>query len=214
MVAANYNLLISRQPVEAFLPITHHLTILEFRKNRHPHVTFFLVSLADPSLALSMLTTGQGITMILHLEWTRRFRLRDATRQGMIYSLPLDKLPDKPGIYIFGRQFGQSFEALYVGKADRIQRRAKTQLNNRRLMQHLKTAKIGKRSFLAGVFRPKPGQQPGKCLSLIERAYIRYFLSEAHELVNKQGIKLKRHEIESSGRHPKRFFPNMIYLEK
>ncbi|MFN3566816.1 MAG: GIY-YIG nuclease family protein, partial [Burkholderiaceae bacterium] len=57
-------------------------------------------------------------------------------------------------------------------------------------------------------------QRVEKSLVLIERALIRYFLSEGHDLVNKQGTRLRRHEIVSSGKHPKRFIPSPMYLEK
>ena len=86
--------------------------------------------------------------------------LRDATRENMIYGVDLEKLPSAPGGYVFGRRFSAAFEALYVGKADHnIRARVKRQLNNLRLMQHLKKAKGGKRMLLAGRFAGRPGQQ-------------------------------------------------------
>jgi hypothetical protein len=36
-------------------------------------------------------------------------------------------------------------------------------------------------------------------LDILERALIRFFLSEGHDLVNKQGTRLRRHEIASAG---------------
>jgi hypothetical protein len=81
-------------------------------------------------------------------------------------------------------------------------------------MQHLKNAKAGKRILLVGRILLKPGQRAEKSLLLAERALIRYFLSEGHDLVNMQGARLRRHEIVSSGKHPKRFIPGLIYLEK
>jgi hypothetical protein len=140
--------------------------------------------------------------------------MRDATPQNLIYSTDLSKLPRSAGVYIFGRRHGSNFEALYVGKANDLSRRVNTQLNNLRLMQHLKNAKAGKRVVLTGQFVGKPGQQAQKCLALAERALIRYFLSEGHDLVNKQGTRLRRHEVTSSGKHPKRFFPRLMYLER
>ncbi len=152
--------------------------------------------------------------MKLFVEWSRPVPLKDATRQNMIYSVALDRLPSASGVYVFGRRWGNQFEALYVGKANGIRGRVKHQLNNLRLMQHLKNAKTGKRIVLAGRFISKPGQQPKISLPLIERALIRYFLSEGHDLVNKQGTRLRRHELLSSGKHPKRFFPALMYVEK
>jgi hypothetical protein len=81
-------------------------------------------------------------------------------------------------------------------------------------MQHLNNAKSGKRIVLAGRFLAKPGQKLAKCLVLAERALIRYFLSEGHDLVNRAGTRLGRHRVESIGQHPKKFFPTVMYLEK
>ncbi|SRR5712692_8926765 len=152
--------------------------------------------------------------MKLRVEWGRPILLKDATKDNMIYGLDLGKVSSGAGIYIFGRRWGLQFEGLYVGKASNIRSRVKGHLNNLRLMQHLRNAKAGKRLVLAGRLATKPGQRLSKCLVLSERALIRYFLSEGHDLVNKQGTRLRRHEVESSGRHPKRFFPKIIHLEK
>lgn len=81
-------------------------------------------------------------------------------------------------------------------------------------MQHLNNARAGKRIVLAGRLVIKPGQKRPKCLVLSERALIRYFLSEGHDLVNKQGTRLRRHELESVGKHPKRYFPRIMFLER
>ena len=152
--------------------------------------------------------------MKLRIDWTRPIQLRDARRDGMIYNLDLGNVEDVAGVYIFGRRWGRHFEALYVGKASNIRARVKGHLNNLHLMRHLHDAKTGGRVLLAGRLVTKRGQQLSKCLALAERALIRYFLSKGHDLVNKQGTKLRRHQLEFSGGYPKRFFPTMIYLEK
>jgi hypothetical protein len=81
-------------------------------------------------------------------------------------------------------------------------------------MQHLKGAKAGKRLVLAGEVVTRPGQKLAKVLWLAERALIRHFLSEGHDLVNKQGARIRRHEVSSSGKQPKRFIPRLTYLER
>jgi hypothetical protein len=144
----------------------------------------------------------------------RPIQLKDGSKQNLIYVLDTNKLPATSGLYILGRRWGSEFEALYVGKANNIRGRVKGQLNNLRLMQHLRNAKTGKRIVLAGKIITKPGQQLEKSLQLGERGLIRYFLSEGHELVNKQGTRLRHHEVLSSGNHPKRFFPRAIFLER
>ena len=151
--------------------------------------------------------------MKLQLEWARAMPLRDAKRgQNLIYDFDHTKLPDAAGVYVFGRQYGRNFEALYVGKANVIRWRVRNHLKNLPLMLHLKNAKAGKRVVLAGRFRPKPGQQEKKCLTLLERALIRYFLSEGHNLVNKQGSRLRRHEITS--KHPRRAVPRLMFVDR
>jgi hypothetical protein len=150
--------------------------------------------------------------MELRVEWGRIVALKDD--RDLVYSTNLAKLPCRPGVYVFGRRWGNGFEALYVGKGISIRNRVKGQFNNLRLMQHIKNAKTGKRILVAGQINTKPGQQTTKCLKLIERGLIRYFLSEGHDLVNKQGTRIRRHEIVSSGRQPKKFIPHLMYVEK
>jgi hypothetical protein len=151
--------------------------------------------------------------MRLHMEWNRLVPLRDAGRdENLIYTFQHARLPEAAGVYIFGRRYGGNFEALYVGKASDIRGRVRGQLKNLPLMLHLKKAKNGKRIILAGRFVSKPGQQEQKCLILLERALIRYFLSEGHDLVNKQGTRLKRHEITS--KNPRWMVPKLMFVDR
>jgi hypothetical protein len=151
--------------------------------------------------------------MKLLLEWTRQIPMRDAAREeNLIYTFQHTKLPEAAGVYVFGRRFGDNFEALYVGKASDIRGRVRGQLKNLPLMLHLKKAKNGKRIILAGRFVSKPGQQEQKCLTLLERALIRYFLSEGHDLVNKQGTRLKRHEVTS--KNPRWMVPKLMFVDR
>jgi hypothetical protein len=150
----------------------------------------------------------------LHVEWTRPILLKDGSPENLIYTLDLQKLPSSPGIYVLGRQWGSSREALYVGKANDIRARVHGQLNNLRLMQHLRNAKTGRRIVLAGKVITGRGQQLEKCLRLVERALIRHFMSEGHDLANTHGTRIRRHEVVSSGGHPRRFVPGSVYLER
>lgn len=152
--------------------------------------------------------------MRLQVRWSRPVNLRDGTKENLIYTVELAKLPQAAGVYVLGRRWGKEFEALYVGKAGQLSGRVKSQLNNLKLMQHLKNAKGGTRILLVGRIITKPGQQLKKTLPLVERALIRYFLAEGHDLVNKQGTRLRRHEITSDGKHPKRFIPREMHLER
>ena len=122
------------------------------------------------------------------------------------------KLPLSAGVYIFGRRFGKSFEALYVGKATIVRWRVRGQFKNLPLMLHLKNAKMGKKLLLTGRLISKGGQNKQKCLTLLERGLIRYFLSEGHDLVNKQGTRLRRHEITSVGAG--RIVPSPMFVDR
>ena len=151
--------------------------------------------------------------MKLQLEWSRPTPLKDGASENLLYTADHSKFSKAAGIYIFGRYFGGGFEALYVGQASKIQGRVRGQFKNLPLMLHLKNAKNGKRFVLMGRFVPKPGQQSDKCLSLMEKALIRHFLSEGHDLVNKQGTRLRRHEI-ASKKQPKGFIPRLMFLDR
>src|SRR4051794_1494763 len=115
--------------------------------------------------------------MQFKVEWSKPLTLTDATAQGLMYSLPAAKVPLKPGIYVFGRMHGRKFEALYVGKAENLQRRTQQHLKNLRLMLHLSKAKSGSRVLLFGVLNTNSGSKIQKGIPILERAFIRYFLA-------------------------------------
>lgn len=153
--------------------------------------------------------------MKLYLKWGPPIPLTDGSRQNLIYLFDQDRLPRAAGVYVFGRRRRNGeFEALYVGKATDIRGRVWGHRNNLPLMMHLKNAKSGKRVVRVGMFKSRPGQKTEKCLPLIERALIRYFLSEGHDLVNKHGTRLRRHEIRSDGRHPNLFIPKLMFVDR
>ena len=152
--------------------------------------------------------------MKIRLHWSKPIPVRKVRGAVLEYAIDMDLLPTEAGIYIFGRQWGQKFEALYVGKAARLRGRVRSHLNNRKLMAHLAEARTGKRVVLAGTLVTASGQSWEKCLGLAERAFIRRFVAEGHDLVNKQGTRVRKHVIESSGKHPKRWFPGEVALER
>jgi hypothetical protein len=148
----------------------------------------------------------------IRIEWAARLQLNRA-KGNEYYEVDLERVPDTSGIYVFARQWGKTYEALYVGKADNIRRRMKTQLNNLRLMHHVKSARSGSRVLLAATIRPKPGQRLPKLMQIVERALIRHFLGEAHDLVNKQGTRIDRHTIEVYGRKPRGLVGQKLFVE-
>jgi hypothetical protein len=150
--------------------------------------------------------------MELSLSWLKPIKLQYSDEAG--YHLDdMDRVPETPGIYLFGRQHGESVEALYVGKANSLRARLKSQFNNNKLMRHVENARAGRRTLTLAEFKAKRGQQQTPCLLQIETALIRYFLYKGDDLVNKQGTRLWRNTIVSDHR-PNWIVPQTIYLEK
>lgn len=139
--------------------------------------------------------------MKLHVEWDTELKLTHRYQGAPSYWCDLDDIPDRPGIYIFARRFGDGLEALYIGKANALRGRIKNQFNNLKLMHHVETAKSGQRVLLIGEFVPKKGQQLVRCLSIFEKAIIRHYLYERHDIVNIKGTKISRHELSNGGKY-------------
>lgn len=153
--------------------------------------------------------------MKLYLAWQKSVPLRDGSKKNLIYYVEPERIPKAVGVYVFGRRRRNGgFEALYVGKANNIRGRVWGHRNNLPLMMHLKNARHGAIVVRTAIFKARPGQNPEKCLKIIERALIRHFLSEGDDLVNKQGTRLRRHEILSVGKHPKRFVPRLMFVDR
>ena len=68
-------------------------------------------------------------------------------------------------------------------------------------------------SFGSRRLETRPGLQSRRVMTLVERALIRHFLSEGHDLVNVSGTTLRRHELVST-HQPMRFVPPVMYLDK
>ena len=156
--------------------------------------------------------------MKLHLRW-QLFWLSDGKREGLPYTTSVDKIPTESGIYIFGRRWNEDFEALYVGRANRLRSRVRTQLNNARLMNHVKTIGKGRpvagyRAVYVGVFEGTQGQQWSRCGPVIEKGLIRYFISEEHRLANLHGTQIRTHQIISSGKFLRRVWGSEVAVER
>jgi hypothetical protein len=151
--------------------------------------------------------------MDIELNWQRELPLK--RNPSGSYDVELDSISESPGIYLFGRRFGRSLGVLYVGKAtNSLRSRIKQQLNNNKLLNHVWEAKNGRRIVLLGEFKAKPRQTALVCLPIAEKALIRYFVSKEHDLVNVQGVKLRHHQVLSTGLHTVKDFPNGIQVEK
>jgi hypothetical protein len=146
----------------------------------------------------------------IEVQWSQPIPLKRLRSVG--YSIDLVRIPESSGVYVFGRRWGDRFEALHIGGALDIRDRINGQLNNVRLMSHIRDAKAGNRVLVAGVINTKGGQKIEKCLTLVENALIRHFLSEGDDLVNVQGTLLRRHVIHSI-QTPRWLVPREMYLD-
>ena len=151
--------------------------------------------------------------MKIRIDWTQPILLR-AQRRDVGYLIDLDKIPAAAGVYVFGRKYGSGFEALYVGQSKNMRSRVKIHLNSLRLMKFLRDAKNGGRVLYAGAIVTGQGQRLEKLMNITERALMRHFLAEGHDLANKQGTRLRRHEIAAEGRHPQGFIPRNMFVER
>jgi hypothetical protein len=139
--------------------------------------------------------------MKITITWHKPIRLRSGVKENLIYACDeLDRIPEKAGIYIFARKFGQSQIPLYVGQAINLRKRIDQQLNNAKLMMAIKNAAIGRRLLLIAELSLKPGQQEKKVLDIVERTCIKSALSYGYDLLNIYGIKTQVHTVSSKGK--------------
>lgn len=153
--------------------------------------------------------------MDLYLKWNNRIPLIAVSSGNGIYDVALDRIPEKPGIYIFLRVHGtKKHEALYVGKATSLKSRIKQQLNNAKLMTGIMNSPNGSRTLVFGEFIAKPGQQLDKSLLRIEHALMRHYLAIGDQLLNVKGARIVKDSLTSERPELKSFIPSTIYFEK
>jgi hypothetical protein len=141
--------------------------------------------------------------MKLNVFWHGPVELADGDSVGLIYTCTdLDRIHDGPGVYIFGRKFGDDVEPLYIGQAGNVRHRVAQHLkSNVKLMTGLKKARNGTRVVLVGEWRPRQGQQAAKALKMIEAALIKLALAEGYEILNDKGTKTPFHTLSMKGDH-------------
>jgi len=81
-------------------------------------------------------------------------------------------------------------------------------------MKFIENAKFGEKVLFVGKVAPCPGQKLETIMKIAEKAYIRHFLANGHDLANKSGIRMMEHEINSEGKVYKSFIPSRMYLNK
>ena len=137
----------------------------------------------------------------MEIHWWKPLKLTSGKREGLIYSFPsLEELPDHPGVYVFGRMQGRShFVPIYIGKAENLHRRIRSQLNNVRLMVALQREPARQRLLAIGQYVGGPGTRANRAIQVAERILIEHALAEGHQLLNQQGTRRPQHEIAFTG---------------
>jgi hypothetical protein len=153
----------------------------------------------------------------IELKWDKPIRLKDGSKLFQIYTIRrLDRIPNKAGVYVFARSFGQSIAPLYIGQTSRLRSRINDHLKSSgRLMMKIKRAQAGRRILLFASLKLQPGQRETKVLEIVEKALIKHALASGYELLNKQGVKTKVHVIKSKGNtSSKQIAPLRMLAEK
>ena len=76
------------------------------------------------------------MTLSIEATWGQPSQLRKA-RSGAGYVCPdLKIFPEEAGVYVFGRQHGETIQPLYIGRAGNLRVRMAQQFDSMKLMTH------------------------------------------------------------------------------
>ncbi|SRR5579883_1773423 len=119
----------------------------------------------------------------------------------------LSKLEKRPGVYFFSRRYAGSYLPFYVGETFNIRGRLKQHLASKKIADVLRgisdrdlpSIRQGERYFHAGYFKGKPGQDPKKCLDIVQRQLIEQAVAEELPLLNHQLTRVATHTLTFTG---------------
>ena len=155
-----------------------------------------------------------GGRMDLKISWAGPLQLTYQPDENALYGIALEDLPEKPGIYLFIREWGGVHHVLYVGRANKLKTRISQQLNNMKLMRGIEKAPNGVRLLSIGMYHPNKGAKIKIMLPMIERTLIRHYLDTGHSLLNIHGTNIVKHSITSDRNDLKELIPKTVYFEK
>lgn len=117
----------------------------------------------------------------------------------------------KPGVYFFSRKYGGEYLPFYIGETMDIRNLLQTHLETRKIADVLRgiddavggksAQKIrqGARYFHFGYFIGKKGQQPKKCLKIVQKDLIEDAVAKKLPLLNINLTEIETHTILYSG---------------
>jgi len=154
--------------------------------------------------------------MDITIFWHKPIRLEDGESNNLIYNIAdLNEFEEVAGVYMFCRSYSDSLSPLYIGKAINLASRIRQQFNTTKLMKAIENSQKGTKVLVVGELKCKPGQGPGKCIGIVEKALIEHALAQGFELINQKGTKTPYHEIEFTGNlAAKKFSRPSIYSER
>ncbi|MGB9991818.1 GIY-YIG nuclease family protein [Pseudoduganella rhizocola] len=143
------------------------------------------------------------------LSWRKPIDLPSDQKDPAVKSIPA-----AAGIYVFYREYGESVQVFYVGKATKLQSRIKNQLNNHSLMKAISSAKNGKRKLVWAELRLKPGQSAATTLKSAEKLMIRHYVEEGQPIHNIQGKRIPVQILTNENiKAVKHFVPNSVSID-
>lgn len=128
--------------------------------------------------------------MKIDATWSQPLPLAKDRTGKLVYTLDLEKLPQKPGVYVFGRQHGESIAPIYIGETMTLRSRVKKHLESVPLMHAVRDAAGGSRFLIYCTIKSRSEEKSKKQVEILERALILHSQTEGHHLVNKKGTKL------------------------
>ncbi|MDX5630733.1 MULTISPECIES: hypothetical protein [unclassified Brenneria] len=121
---------------------------------------------------------------------------------------------DDAGIYLFLREYGDSQEILYVGKASQLRRRIMQQLNARELVEHIQNSKRGKKILRYATIEMNGNANKEKYLDEVESKFISMALDLQDDIFNKRKTTYYINVIVNSGNYKPGKVDRNIYLVK
>jgi hypothetical protein len=139
--------------------------------------------------------------MLVSVVWHTAIPLHASDK--FIYWCDIERLPEKPGVYVFARQWGHRLVPMYVGKAGSIRTRVVQHLRgNVRLMRAIEKEDNGRRVVFAGELERKQGVKIDSAIHIIETALMSKLIEDGYDLLNSAGTKRPHHKLEFSGSMP------------
>ena len=143
------------------------------------------------------------------LNWRKPIDLPSGQKDPVLKSIP-----SEAGIYVFYREYGESVQVFYVGKATSLQGRVKTQLNNHSLMEAIIDAKKGKRKLVWAVLKLRRGQTVDSALKSAERLMIRHYVEAGQPVHNIQGKRIPIQTLTNTNiKEVKHFVPSSVCVD-